>query len=131
MKPGDLVKRFDIPGTGTGILYRVLSIGIEREYHVLRRINGYKTRTKMMTRKVKLQPVIVMFESKFNTSRRANVTHYQCDLKVLDLVEMGGEYVKLGLLIQDEARRLAGEPQDTKLQDQLRTCHREADPCPS
>lgn len=124
MKVGDLVKRFDIPGTGTGILYRVLSIGEEREYRVLKRVNGYNSRVATMTRKVKLQPVIVIFESKMTTGR-ANVTHYQSELKVIDLVEMGSEYVKLGLLIQDEARRLAGEPQDTKLQDQLRTVHRE------
>lgn len=124
MKAGDLVKRFDIPGTGTGILYRVLSIGEEREYRVLKRVNGYNSRVATQTRKVKLQPVIVIFESKMTTGR-ANVTHYQSELKVIDLVEMGSEYVKLGLLIQDEARRLGGEPQDTKLQDQLRTVHRE------
>lgn len=123
IKVGDLVKRLDIPGTGTGILYRVLHIGEEREYHVLRRINGYNSRTREKTRKVKLQPVIVVFESKLNTGR-ANVTHYECDLRAVDLVEMGAEYVKLGLLIQDEARRLGGESQDTKLQDQLRTVHR-------
>ena len=124
IKVGDLVRRLDIPGTGTGILYRVLSIGEEREYHVLRRIRGYNSRTKEMTRKVKLQPAIVVFESKMVTGR-ANVTHYLCDLRPVDLVEMGTEYTKLGLLIQDEARRLAGEHQDTKLQDQLRTVQRD------
>lgn len=124
IKVGDLVRRLDIPGTGTGILYRVLSIGDEREYHVLRRINGYNSRTRELTRKVKLQPAIVVFESKMNTGR-ANVTHYLCDLRPVTLTEMGTEYVKLGLLIQDEARRLGGEHQDTKLQDQLRTVHRE------
>ena len=108
IRVGDLVKRFDIPGTGTGILYRVLSIGEEREYYVLRRDRGYNTRTKVKTRKVKLQPVIVMFESKMS-SYRQNVTHYLCDLKEIDIVEMGAEYTKLGLLLQDEARRRAGE----------------------
>lgn len=108
IKVGDLVKRLDIPGTGTGILYRVLSIGDEREYHVLRRINGYNSRTRLMTRKVKLEPVIVMFESKLNTGR-ANVTHYLCDLREIDIVEMGTEYTKLGLLLQDEVRRRSGE----------------------
>lgn len=108
IKVGDLVKRLDIPGTGTGILYRVLKIGDEREYHVLRRVNGYNTRSRELTRKVKLEPVIVMFESKLNTGR-ANVSHYLCDLREIDLVEMGSEYVKLGLLLQDEARRRAGE----------------------
>lgn len=124
IKVGDLVKRLDIPGTGTGILYRVLSIGPEREYHVLRRIRGYNTRTRELTCKVKLQPTIVIFESKLVTGR-ANVSHYLCDLRPVDLTEMGTEYVKLGLLIQDEAHRLGGEAQDTKLQDQLRTVHRE------
>lgn len=108
IKVGDLVKRYDIPGTGTGILYRVLKIGEEREYYVLRRTNGYNSRTRTMTRKVKLEPVIVMFESKLN-SGRANVTHYLCDLREIDIVEMGIEYTRLGLLLQDEARRRAGE----------------------
>ncbi len=102
--------------------------GEEYEYNVMRyTANGYNnSMTRINTRKVKLRPVIVMFESKLNVARRANVTHYQCDLEVLNIVEMGAEYVKLGLLIQDEARLLAGEPQDTKLQDQLRICHLEA-----
>lgn len=108
IKVGDLVKRYDIPGTGTGILYRVLSIGEEREYYVLTRDHGYNNRKLKKTRKVKLEPVLVMFESKMS-SYRQNVTHYMCDLKEIDIVEMGAEYTKLGLLLQDEARRRAGE----------------------
>lgn len=103
--------RFDITGTGTGILYRVLSIGEEREYLVRRHIRGYNMHILKLTRKVKLKPAIVVFESKL-VANRANVTHYMCDLRPISIVEMGTEYTKLGLMIQDEVRRLAGEHQD-------------------
>lgn len=107
VRVGDLVKRLDIPGTGTGIVYRVLSLSEEKECDVLRRGgSGYNSRVKVRTRLAKLSPVIVMFESKVVT-QRSNVSHHTCDLRVVDLVAMGTEYVKLGNLISDEARRLA------------------------
>lgn len=120
IKVGDLVKRYDDAGTGTGILYRVIKVGDEREYMVKRQ--GHYNRK--ATRKVKLQPVIVMFEAK-RVSFRQNVTHYECELKPIDIVQLGTEYTRLGLLLQDEARRLSGEPHDTGLQDARRMCSEE------
>lgn len=123
IKVGDLVKRYDDAGTGTGILYRVLKVHDEvRDYEV--RWQGRRVRRP--TRKVKLQPVIVMFEAK-RVSFRQNVTHYECELKPVDIVQMGIEYTRLGMLLQDEARRRSGEQQDTVLTDELRMSTVEVD----
>jgi hypothetical protein len=122
IRNGDLVKRYDDAGTGTGILYRVINVGEEREYKIKRQ-GHYRPQT---TRKVKLQPVIVMFEAK-RVSFRQNVTHYECELKHVDIVQMGIEYTRLGMLLQDEARRRAGEQQDTALTDGLRMSTLEVD----
>lgn len=106
LNAGDLVKRYDDGGTGTGILYRVLKIGDEGTFSVKRQ--GIYHRQK--TRKIKLEPVIVLFDAKRVTFRQ-NITHYACDLKKVDIVELGTEHNKLTLLIQDEVRRRVSEPE--------------------
>ena len=103
IRVGDIVKRFDLPGSGTGILYHVTHVGDEREFSI--RSKGNWRRNKTTTRKLKLKPVIVMFESKWSTERHS-VTHYECDVKKLDIVEIATELNKLHLFLQDEARRM-------------------------
>ncbi len=102
IRVGDLVQRVDVIGTGTGILYRVLKIGEEREYNVMQRTPRYNNRVRVKTCKVRLKPEIVMFESKL-IAKRATVSHHLCELKKIDLVTLGIEYLKLGNLMRDVA----------------------------
>lgn len=103
IKVGDLVKRMDVIGTGTGILYRVLKIKEEREHSVLQKTPRYNNHHNIVTRKVLLKPAVVMFESKL-IAKRVSTYHFMCDLQKVDIVELGCEYVKLGNMISDEAR---------------------------
>ena len=106
IKVGDIVQRVDVIGTGTGILYRVMNIGELAEYSVMQRTPRYNNRTRVKTCKVRLKPAIVMFESKL-IAKRATVSHFLCELRKVDIVSLGVEYVKLGNLIRDIARNLS------------------------
>lgn len=109
IKVGDLVKRLDVIGSGTGILYRVMKIGELRSYNVMQRGARYNRRVTVDTCKVRLKPEIIIFESKLIV-KRAVVSHFLCELKRVDLVDLGLEYMKLANLIRDEARVLSVEP---------------------
>lgn len=99
---GDIVKRYDQPGSGTGILYRVIAIGEECERYVRYR-NG--TSKRMKAKKASLKPIIVMFDSKWSKERN-HIQHFVHDLEKVDIVAIASEWSKLHLFLQDEARRL-------------------------
>lgn len=125
IKVGDLVKRIDVIGSGTGILYRVMKISEPKEHSVLTKAARYNRRTLVMTSRVRLKPVIVIFESK-QIAKRAVVSHFLCELKKVSLVDMGIEYVKLAGLIRDEAIALGvGFPEPPEGTDQGDSAHGE------
>jgi hypothetical protein len=105
IRVGDIVKRFDQPGSGTGILYRVLSFGPLSERYV--RTPGQRSIRKKC-RKVKIAPLIVMFDGKWTKDRNV-IQHLEHDLEKVDIVGIAFEWNKLGLFLQDEARRLGAD----------------------
>jgi hypothetical protein len=126
IKVGDLVKRMDPSGTGTGILYRVVHIAQPRDHFVLKKTAArYSSRIRVTTSKVKLEPVIVVFESK-QVAKRAVVDHFLCELQKVSLVDMCMEYSKIAAIIRDEARALGVEVSGLpKVPDQGNSAHGE------
>lgn len=126
IKVGDLVKRNDVGGSGTGILYRVLQISQPRDHNVLRKTTPrYSSRVRVTTSRVRLKPIIVMFESKV-IAKRAVVSHFLCELQKVSIVDMGVEYLKLAALIRDESLALGvGFPEPPEGTDQGDSAHGE------
>lgn len=106
---GDLVKRCDDVGCGTGIIYRIAFIGEPDRFYIKR----HGRFTWVNSRRVKLSPALVMFEAK-HVSSRNTVGHLECELEPLDIVSLGAEYARLGLFIEAEvkARAATGGPSD-------------------
>lgn len=100
VKVGDIVKRVDYNGLHTGMLYQVVSVA-EPNDHSVRQRYSYK---KVRTRKVKLRPVVTVFDSRLSTNRRNTVSGFEVELQVISIVDIGLEYQKLGMFLQDMAR---------------------------
>jgi hypothetical protein len=101
IRVGDVVQKLDAVGSGTGILFQVTSISEEREYN----IGTSRRRKKLLTKKLKIKPIIVLFNSK-STKNRNTITYLECNVKKVDIVDIASELNKLHLFLQDEVKRL-------------------------
>jgi hypothetical protein len=104
---GDLVKRFDIHGSGTGILYRVIAVSEPRTMMLLRRkqCTSRNHRVPFVTRNLTLKVELVMFEAKLESTRTQTVSHAECDVEYVDILALGLEYNKLSVLAREESRK--------------------------